>query len=125
MSAITPAAPVIGAVDVTLEAADGSVTAVEGFTYEPSSVTVFVRGDVDASGTFGIEDAIQLLEVLFKNRDIPCLDVVDVDDNGELTLLDGLHLLEYIFLGGPPPAAPFPLAGPDPTPGAPGCERSP
>ena len=46
----------------------------------------------------------------------------DADDSGVLDLADGIYSLEYQFLSGPPPVAPFPACGEDPSPGSLGCD---
>jgi len=38
-----------------------------------------------------------------------------VDDSAHLDLSDPLIILNYLFLGGSPPAEPFPFCGWDPT----------
>jgi hypothetical protein len=38
-----------------------------------------------------------------------------MDDDGALTLTDAIYLLQYLFLGGPPPGPPS-YCGADPTP---------
>ena len=46
-----------------------------------------------------------------------------VDDNGKVTaLVDGLHILNFGFLNGPPPPPPFPDCGSDPTPDGVTCD---
>ncbi|HVR75111.1 MAG TPA: hypothetical protein VMT52_12295 [Planctomycetota bacterium] len=41
--------------------------------------------------------------------------------SGAVTLTDAVHLLEYLFLHGPPPSPPHPQPGEDPTEDALGC----
>ena len=64
-----------------------------------------------------------MLEFLFIGGDTPeCLDAVDVNDDGVLTLSDPLYLLEFLFTLAPEPLPPFQTAGLDPTPTDPfGC----
>lgn len=82
----------------------------------------FVRGDVDGSGSVALSDAISLLGALYTpGSSAPCWDAADVDDDGALTIGDPVSLLTYLFSGGPAPAAPFPLAGSDPTADSIGC----
>ena len=37
-----------------------------------------------------------------------CLEATDINANGGVDLTDAVHLLNHLFLGGPPPEAPFP-----------------
>jgi hypothetical protein len=50
-----------------------------------------------------------------------------LNDDGVVDVSDAIYLLRFLFIGGDhgPPPAPFPHAGPDPTPDALGCEESP
>ena len=76
----------------------------------------FTRGDVDQSGRIEITDAVLVLEKLFRGGGaISCDDSADADDDGALTVADPISLLIGLFRGGPPPAAPFPDCGEDPT----------
>jgi len=76
----------------------------------------FTRGDVNQSGRIEITDAVLVLEELFRGGGtISCDDSADADDDGALTVADPISLLIGLFRGGPPPAAPFPGCGEDPT----------
>lgn len=76
----------------------------------------FTRGDVNQSGRIEITDAVLVLEKLFRGGGtISCDDSADADDDGALTVADPISLLIGLFRGGPPPAAPFPGCGEDPT----------
>ena len=59
----------------------------------------FVRGDVDANGKLQIADA-----------------------NGRQELTDAIVILDYLFLGGRPPAQPFPECGTPPSPARFACD---
>ena len=87
------------------------------------AVPYFLRGDVDASGTLSITDAIVLLEWMYlpASEPISCLDAADLDDSGSIQLTDAIVLLNWLFASGPPPAAPHPDRGPDPDQDDPGC----
>ena len=87
------------------------------------AVPYFLRGDVDASGTLSITDAIVLLEWLYLpgSEPISCLDAADLDDSGSVQLTDAIVLLSWLFASGPPPALPHPLPGADPAQNGPGC----
>lgn len=78
----------------------------------------FVRGDVNQSGSVNITDSVLIFQVLFHGRDAwvaPCDDALDADDSGDLQMLDGIHIMSYLFLQGPPIPAPA-TCGADPTP---------
>ena len=79
---------------------------------------LFVRGDVDGSGTVsGVVDALFLLNFGFSDGvEPPCLLAADADSSGNVTaLVDGLYILNFFFTAGPPPGPPFPVCGEDPT----------
>lgn len=85
----------------------------------------FLRGDTDRSGGLNLTDAIHLLNGLFRSGPPPtCPDAADANDDGTLDISDAVRLLGHLFLGAGPLPAPFPDAGPDPTPDDPlGCNR--
>lgn len=98
----------------------GSAPGVLGFL--PSHL---VRGNVDSSVTMvqGIPqyrpdpgDVMRILDSIFGGgRALPCLDAADANDNGKVELSDAVHILNYLFRGGPAPLAPYPGPGIDPT----------
>ncbi len=77
----------------------------------------FVRGDVNHDSLRDIADAILLLEQLFiGSKVLGCEDARDGNDDGLINIADAIFLLEFLFLpGSPPPAAPGPDCGEDPT----------
>ncbi|MBN1417484.1 MAG: hypothetical protein JXP34_01835 [Planctomycetes bacterium] len=75
----------------------------------------FIRGDANGDGRIDIGDAISILGTLFSSRPSTCLDAIDADDSGDLVITDGIYILNYLYVEGPTPPAPFPEAGPDPT----------
>ncbi len=80
----------------------------------------FRRGDANASGSLDVSDAIRLLGTLFgiaagSPLCLLCADAADTNDDGQLNITDPIFLLQFLFLGGPSPPAPFPECGPDPT----------
>lgn len=85
----------------------------------------FVRGDSDGNGTVeGIGDAIYSLSYLFTaGADLPCADAADFDGSGTVDLADAIATLQYSFLGGSPPSAPFPDCGPAVTLSGLGCDQ--
>ncbi|MCA8960283.1 MAG: hypothetical protein KDC38_07205 [Planctomycetes bacterium] len=77
----------------------------------------FIRGDVNADGAVGIDDAVFLLSHFFVYGapTPPCLDAGDIDDGSALNIADAVALLGYLFVpGSPTPASPFPDCGTDP-----------
>lgn len=88
----------------------------------PSEPGVFIRGDSNDDGRADISDAVTTLEYLFSGGFRPrCLSAADANDDGAVNITDPIHLLLHLFLGGPPPEAPYPEPGLDPTPDALGC----
>src|SRR4030095_13883731 len=82
----------------------------------PAVAIPFTRGDVDQGGRIDVGDAIRILERLFAGvQGVGCDDAADVDDDGRLTVSDPIFLIDSLFRGGPPPSAPFPGCGEDPT----------
>ncbi|MBN1443971.1 MAG: right-handed parallel beta-helix repeat-containing protein [Planctomycetes bacterium] len=76
----------------------------------------FVRGDVDGDGTVGWSDLLRLARHFVGGvGGIPCLDAADVDDGGQVDVLDAVLLSVFLVTGLPEPAAPFPSCGLDPT----------
>jgi len=74
----------------------------------------FLRGDTTGDGRIDIADPIRALDdALFSSS--ACTDADDANDDGLLDLSDAVYLFYYLFLGGPPPADPFPAVGRDPT----------
>ena len=62
----------------------------------------FIRGDVNSDGRVSIADLVFIVHSqLLEGREPDCEDAADVDDNGELTLLDTLYLLTTLFGPGP------------------------
>jgi len=82
----------------------------------------FIRGDVNSDGELNLVDPVTTLQYLFVSGIMPCASAADFNDDGHLDLSDGVNLLAFLFTGGESPAAPFPLAGFDPTPDSLGCE---
>lgn len=76
----------------------------------------FIRGDANSDGVVTIADAHFAMNHMFRgNVTPPCRDADDVDDSGQINLTDVITLLSSQYLGGDPPAPPYPGAGPDPT----------
>jgi hypothetical protein len=60
--------------------------------------------------------------LFLSGESLTCLDSADSDDSGELDLTDAIYLLDYLFLGGSPPRAPFSECGRDGPGDLLGCE---
>ena len=77
----------------------------------------FVRGDCNRIGTtLTISDPIFTFNVLFLGTaQASCPDACDSNDDGAVDITDGIHVLNFLFLGGRPPAPPFELEGRDET----------
>lgn len=81
----------------------------------------FIRGDCNQDGTteFMIGDAIALVEWLFSGGScgIECLSACDVTDDGVLSIVDAVTMLNLGSACSPPYLPPpWPSCGPDPTP---------
>jgi len=110
----------LGAGSVALDTASMEIA------YLPPGAVPFIRGDGNADGGADLSDAVAVLLGLFEGgAGLPCEAAADLDDDGKIDLSDPIRLLGFLFLAGPPPAAPFPGCGPDPSPGPPGCDRPP
>ncbi|MFN0060210.1 MAG: hypothetical protein ACKVX7_17265 [Planctomycetota bacterium] len=68
----------------------------------------FLRGDVDVNGTIDLGDACQGLRYLFQGIAHSCPARIDFDGDAVVDICDVVSQLQYTFLGGPPPSAPFP-----------------
>lgn len=77
----------------------------------------FTRGDFDRDSDVNVTDAVSIAHYLFLQGPAPvCMDSADSNDDGLLDISDPVYLLFYLFIGNsPPPPAPFPEAGIDPT----------
>jgi len=112
-----------GSISVTARNVDGGTSNAVTFTVLSSAVR-FIRGDVNIDGLVDISDPLRLLFELFRSDPTTCRDAGDADNNELLNLADALYLLNYLFQGGPAPAAPFPNPGADTgTPGPLGCDQ--
>ncbi|MEM7236128.1 MAG: dockerin type I domain-containing protein, partial [Planctomycetota bacterium] len=87
-----------------------------GFGAELKAQAPFQRGDVDASGSINITDAILVLRHLFLGSYTPsCFDAADVNDSGFINIADPIYTLSYLFVGGPAPLPPLKNCGDDPS----------
>jgi hypothetical protein len=80
----------------------------------------FIRGDANNDGNVDISDVSAIL------GSPACPLAADVDDDGDVDSDDADYLQAYVFnpIGNPPPPAPFPDCGPDPTNPQPGDDCS-
>ncbi len=80
------------------------------------AVNGFVRGDATADGEINLTDAVAMLWCHFAVTGCPtCADAADVNDDGLNDITDPIYCLNYLFLEGAQPPAPFEACGPDPT----------
>ena len=98
-----------------------------GAVVEVASQNIFLRGDADGDLYLDLSDVINNLVYMTgacpECPDPTCEKALDVNDNGLIDLADGIQLVNYLYTFGPPPAAPFPNPGPDPTPDNLTCDR--
>ncbi|MEE2883851.1 MAG: hypothetical protein VYD70_09020 [Planctomycetota bacterium] len=97
---------------------DGVANAVEaqlGFNplNDDSCPVTFVRGDANRDGMVDFTDGIDALIILFGAGSTNCLESLDVDDDGRLTLADPIRILDHVLASGPAPEFPYPDLGPD------------
>jgi hypothetical protein len=94
-----------------------------GFWFEGggSGEQQFIRGDVNADGVVNEDD----VDFCSQGGPFPCLDAADVNDDGYWDITDCTYLHGYLYSSGPPPSAPFPNCGPDPTQDGLGCDEFP
>ena len=99
----------IGTGEVTLDKGDPPLTGQECVVQiKASSVAAFVRCDANEDGQVSISDAVWLLNELFRGgARTRCRPAADCDGDGEEGLTDVIRSLSFLFLGGPPPPAPF------------------
>lgn len=109
----TVTVPVVadGLLRITLRNPDGRTSNALDFTAQ--STTLFVRGDVDLSGSVDLADIVRLLFYLYLGVSIDCEDAADITNNEVLDVADAINGLNFLFRGGPAPAAPFPQPGTD------------
>ncbi len=93
---MTVNATAAGSTEVNLMSGFVGSSAVATVTID-GGTEAFVRGDVSGDGTCNLADAIDALSHIFLEMPIPCHDAADVNDDGALTLLDPLTLLQSMF----------------------------
>ncbi|MFN0057626.1 MAG: hypothetical protein ACKVX7_04145 [Planctomycetota bacterium] len=78
----------------------------------------FERGDANSDGAFNIGDAVSTLGYLFASGALAptCFDAADSNDDGAINIGDAIRSLSALFIAGsPPPPAPYPGCGVDPS----------
>ena len=115
-----PALAISALVDLKVENRYATVVLPDAFRYFLS--VPFIRSDSNGSDMVDISDAITTLFYLFHGNTTTCSDAHDSNDDGEIDLADPLYTLGFLFVGGPPPPAPFPESGSDPTTDGLRCE---
>lgn len=101
-------------------------------TFTPPAGAAFLRGDANFDGNVDISDALRVLGCLFLGQPTSpqegcspdCAATADSDGSGVVNVTDPILLLNFLFLGGRPLAAPFPECGGEPEPGL-GCATYP
>ncbi|MFQ5382749.1 MAG: ABC transporter permease, partial [Dehalococcoidia bacterium] len=82
---------------------------------QPLPLPSFLRGDARRDGELDLADPFAFFTELFEGGSDPCPARLDFDADGTLALDDGVALLAWLFLDGPPPdTGPFPACGPIP-----------
>ncbi len=83
----------------------------------PPTATEFIRGDANQDGMLDIADPVFALDLLFgAGGTTTCVDDKDTNDDGGFDISDPIYALSNLFSAGPPPPAPYPNCGVDPTP---------
>jgi len=76
---------------------------------DTSAATRFLRGDSNQDLEIDIADAVLTLLWLFASVEVPrCMEALDGNFDAEVNITDATFVLNFLFLGGLPPAAPFP-----------------
>ncbi len=94
------------------DGADEIARLVKGFQYELTGT--FVRGDANRNGRVELGDAITVFLHLYRGLELQCEDAADTNDDGEIEMVDGVSILNFIYLEGNAPLAPYPGSGIDP-----------
>ena len=114
--------------DVNLDGGlDLVATFIAGFVNDYVAVrlnlfTGFLRGDSNQDGTLNLADPIFVLDYLFGDTLLQCLDSGDMNDDGLLNVADPIYGLSYLFDGGRSPPPPLSGCDADPTSDELSCE---
>lgn len=78
----------------------------------PPPGTKFIRGDTNQDSFINVVDGVVLVLSLFSGRPhSDCQAAEDSSSDGKVDVADAVYTFEYLYLGGPPPPAPFPSCG--------------
>lgn len=106
----------ISAADLRARALDMQGNLVDEFRISKEGVRPplgFLRGDANLDGRIDIGDPIATLAYLFLGEYLPCPAAANSTGEGEhLIITKPIYTLRFLFMGGPPPPAPFPACGP-------------
>ncbi len=102
----------LGQVQVVVRNLDGKASNAFAFTLSEPPPT-FIRGDVNRDLRVDLGDAITGLLHTYRGLAITCEEAADVNDDGALDNTDPIYLLNFLYLNGAAPPAPFPSAGED------------
>lgn len=113
---IMPACSVLNAwTEIRVTTSGGTDTLPEGYYCTPT----FRRGDANCDTKIDLADAVVILNHLFVDNStgntLPCMDALDLNDDGYLDVSDCVYLLAFTFSSMDAPPAPFPGLGIDPT----------
>jgi len=84
----------------------------------------FIRGDVNCDSLVNGSDTTKLIFHLFMGLPINCTDAADVNDDGQVSIVDLVALADFLWSTGPQPPLPYPNCGQDPTADGLGCITS-
>lgn len=83
----------------------------------------FIRGDATQDGQINGTDATLILNHIFNGTPVGCEDSCDFQDDEDIDMADSQALLAFVYNGAPPPSAPYPSCGADPSGTALDCEE--
>ena len=77
----------------------------------------FVRGDANNDLSVNLSDGVSIFQDLFLGLVASALyrDALDADDSGDISITDGIYILNFLFSNGPTLPLPYPDAGTDPS----------
>ncbi len=96
-----------GQVAVKVRNVDGRESNTLEWEYTPPPPS-FLRGDANGDEELNISDTMKILFALFRGDTIGCEDAADADDNEAIEMADAILILDFLYRGGPAPAAPYP-----------------